>query len=280
MGIGMEQNHVWDDRKKKWRCRNRPRQCSNDPRFARCHAVIIEDLSHYRPEETRTRRENRATMDWKSAETRKRLADHCQLYGIHLRDVNPQYTSRQDSRTGLPGVRCVDIAVDSRTGEPKAYWWIKLSSAKKKTGDQDDAGAKGDAESRFIVELAAHLADLKANGEPLPNFVRVPRKGGDLVVTATPLSCKAKDHKPCPLCDGKRRALQADLTPLRTSDFAPCSIPTFQASGGTYRAVSRMACRTPIRSRARPVLVTMQPSLVLSANRASPMRNWLDEPAR
>jgi IS605 OrfB family transposase len=192
LGIGIDQDPVWDDVKKKWREQKRPHQRSNDPRFAPCHAVIIEDLSHYRPEETRTRRENRATMDWKSAETRKRLEDHCQLYGLHLRDVNPQYTSRQDSRTGAPGVRCVDVPVVDFLSKP---WWRKQVARAQSKNDQKN---KGDARDRYLLALQAQWSaaseEEKARAAPL----RIPLDGGEIFVSVDPRS---------PLAGG----IQADL---------------------------------------------------------------------
>jgi IS605 OrfB family transposase len=173
--------------------RDLPRLRSNSRilRFAPCHAVVIEDLSHYRPEETRKRRENRATMDWKSAETRKRLADHCQLYGLHLRDVNPQYTSRQDSRTGAPGMRCIDVTVSDFLTKP---WWRKhVARAQKKANDNG-----GDAFTRYLLALEAKWAiasDLeKSNAKPL----RIPVAGGEIFISA---------DKRSPLSQG----IQADL---------------------------------------------------------------------
>lgn len=189
------------------RDRKRPRYRVDEP----CHAIIIESLRHYRTDELRTRRENRALMIWSSGKVRKYLEEACRLHGLYLREVMPNYTSRQCGRTGLPGIRCVDVSVDSTTGEPKAYWWKKaLSAARKKTGNGDQNEKKGDAESRFIVDLAEYLAEIKAGGKPLPKSVRVPRNGGDLFVAAPPRSCRADGHRACPLCDAGR-AVQADL---------------------------------------------------------------------
>lgn len=181
------------------------------PKYPPCHAVVIENLRNYRPDELRTRRENKALMSWSSGKVRKYLEEACQLHGLHLREVMPNYTSRQCSRTGLPGIRCVDVAVDPQTGEPKAYWWKNtLAAAQKKGGSGDAEDQKGDAESRFIVDLARHLADRQARGESLPKSVRLPRKGGDIFISAAPWSCRKNGHSPCPLCDS-RRAVQADL---------------------------------------------------------------------
>lgn len=189
LGIGIEQDPVWDDVKKKWREHQRPRHRSTDPRFAPCHAVIIEDLSHYRPEETRPRRENRATMDWKSAETRKRLEDHCQLYGLHLRDVNPQYTSRQDSRTGAPGARCVDVSVVDFLS--KSWWRKQVARAQKKAN-------KGDARDRYLLDLDAKWSAASEEKKIQAAPLRIPLDGGDIFVSADPRS---------PLAGG----IQADL---------------------------------------------------------------------
>jgi hypothetical protein len=199
LGVGIECDPVWDDVKKKWRYPKRPRELlyhvddqgieHGDPRFKPCHAVVIENLRNYRPDELQTRLENRALMNWSAGKVRKYLEEACQLHGLHLREIMPNYTSRQDSRTGLPGVRCVEVKVDAASGEPAVYWWKKrLATARKKTGEENGAGRKGDAESRFLVELADHLARLKAGGEPLPSTVRVPRNGGDLFVAAA-VSC-------------------------------------------------------------------------------------------
>jgi len=106
LGIGVEQS-----RTEKGKQLPRPCERIADPRFAPSHAVVIENLTHYRPDELQTRRENRQLMTWASAQVKKHLTDQCQLHGLHLREVQPGYTSRQDFRTGAPGVRCVDIPV-------------------------------------------------------------------------------------------------------------------------------------------------------------------------
>ncbi|MBL8964869.1 MAG: type V CRISPR-associated protein Cas12b [Phycisphaeraceae bacterium] len=221
LGVGIERDRVWNDEKKKWRYAKRPRSPlyhedgegtpHGDPRFKTCHAVVIENLRNYRPDELQTRRENRALMNWSAGKVRKYLEEACELHGLHLREVMPNYTSRQCSRTGQPGIRCMDVYVDPIAGEPKAYWWKKaLSAARKKAGNGDQSEKRGDGESRFIIDLADQLVKFKADGKPLPETVRVPRKAGDLFVAAPPWSCHADAHRPCPLCDAKR-AVQADL---------------------------------------------------------------------
>lgn len=160
----------------KGRDRKRPRS-RVDPT---CHAVVIENLRNYRPDELQTRRENRALMAWSAGKVRKYLDEACQLHGLHVREVSPDYTSRQCSRTGLPGMRCVDVPVDTQTGQPKAYWWPGTL----RTAQRDVQGKDGKARSRYIVALAQRLTEMKERGEALPMSVRVPRNGGDLFVAA------------------------------------------------------------------------------------------------
>lgn len=176
------------------------------PKYPACHAVVIEDLRNYRPDELQTRRENKALMVWSAGKVRKYLEEACQLHGLHLRQLQPNYTSQQDSRTGFPGVRCQDVPVDRATGEVSAFWWKKAhSGAAKKVND-----GKKEAEAHLLVELDSHLKKLANDGQPVPPTVRLPRRGGDLFVAALPQSCRANGHRSCSLCDGKR-SLQADL---------------------------------------------------------------------
>ncbi|MDH7514193.1 MAG: type V CRISPR-associated protein Cas12b, partial [Clostridiales bacterium] len=176
LGIGSEGGKGWKGRK-------RPRQRINDPRFAPCHAIVIEDLTHYRPEETRTRRENRQLMTWSSSKVKKYLSEACQLYGLHLREVSAAYTSRQDSRTGAPGIRCQDVPVKEFMQSP--FWRKQVEQAKKKLAE----GKGGERES-FLSELEA---DLNAKGKDKPNkTVRVPLRGGEIFVSADESSPAAK----------------------------------------------------------------------------------------
>jgi hypothetical protein len=150
------------------------------PKYDPCHAIAIEDLTNYRPEEMQTRRENRQLMVWSSSKVKKYLSEACQLHGLHLRQIQPGYTSKQDSRTGAPGCRCVDAPINVQNGTVDAYRWSKtLSAAEKKVAE----GSK-DAESNFLLNVANHLRDLKTDGRSLPSSVRIPRKGGDLFVAA------------------------------------------------------------------------------------------------
>lgn len=166
----------------------RPQSPIDDPRYAACHAVVIENLTSYRPEETRTRRENRNTMDWKSAETRKHLADACVLHGLHLRDVNPQYTSRQDSRTGAPGLRCVAAPASEFLDSP--FWKKQLSQAQKRVKEK-----KAGPRDQLLIDLAAKLGGLAEPERQKLKPLILPLRGGDLFLAAS----------------GDSKGIQADL---------------------------------------------------------------------
>ena len=152
----------------------RPRERVADPRFAHCHAVVIENLARYRPDELQTRRENRQLMTWQSAQVKKYVSDHCELYGLHLCEVSPAYTSRQDSRTGSPGVRCVDLTVTN---------FAKRFSRKLAVITTEK---KNDALSVYLVAIKEKYLDNA--GQPKPEYkdivVRIPYRGGEIFVSS------------------------------------------------------------------------------------------------
>jgi len=171
LGIGKE------ERSKDGRQSKRPQQRISTPQFAPCHAVVIENLTRYRPEETRTRRENQQLMAWSSSKVKKYLSEACQLNGLHLRDVPAAYTSKQDSRTGAPGMRCKDVPVSDFLESP--FWHKQITAADQKMRD----GSKGDARERYLLALRTHWAampDAKRAGRS----VRIPTRGGEVFVSA------------------------------------------------------------------------------------------------
>jgi IS605 OrfB family transposase len=145
-----------------------------------CHAVVIENLTHYRPEETRTRRENRQLMQWSSAKVKKYLSEACQLHGLHLREVSAGYTSRQDSRTGAPGIRCEDVPVDEFIKSP---FWIK---------EIKRAENKDDAQSKYFSDLKEKYATLKEDERKKAHPLRIPLRGGEIFVSADSRSPASK----------------------------------------------------------------------------------------
>jgi hypothetical protein len=185
----------------------RPRErIIEDPRFAPCHAVVIEYLKNYKPDEIRSRRENRLLAAWRVAEVRKYLAEACQLNGLHLREVPAHYTSRQDSRTGAPGIRCQDVPVKDFVRQG-GYLWKRIQEAL----DEKKKNDKVSAENRLLADIYSHWDEkaktwidakgkwtLDQNGQwsqkngaaidpkkaELPEAVRIPQRGGEIFVSA------------------------------------------------------------------------------------------------
>lgn len=222
LGIGVEQSRTNHGKQPP-----RPRERRTDPRFAPCHAVVIENLTNYRPDELQTRRENRQLMSWASGQVKKHLTDQCKLHGLHLREVQPGYTSRQDFRTGDPGVRCVDVPVEDflggedrppgrhvrqavrsllkaelKSGKQATDWTTQLEAAWSKVNAATGTKKPGTAWDRYVLAAHQHWTAVPAE-KRLGRCVRIPQKGGEIFVSA-------KDEWPN---EGNRRleSIQADL---------------------------------------------------------------------
>lgn len=187
-----------------------------------CHAVVIESLRNYRPDDLRTRRENRALMDWSSGKVRNSLEDACQLYGLFLREVSPNYTSRQCSRTGLPGIRCTEVSVDRFRTSP--FWRKAVKSAAKRTTQ-----GKGTEEDRFFCDIEEKYGDNSIVEVSPKMLLRVPQKGGDLFV-ASPAWEQMKPGSDDGKSSGSRRALQADLNAAANIGLRALLDPDFPGS--------------------------------------------------
>lgn len=153
----------------------RPRTRVDKP----CHAVVIENLTNYRPDERQTRRENRQLMAWSSSKVKKFLSEACTLHGLHLREVEAGYTSRQDSRTGAPGMRCQDVPVKEFMTAP---WWRRQVN---RANEKVRAGT-GDARDRYLHKLDQILR--RVASQDGSKSVRIPLDGGELFVSADPRS--------------------------------------------------------------------------------------------
>ncbi len=178
-----------------------------------CHVVVAENLERYKPEDSRLRRENRQLMDWAARNLRKFVVEGCELHGLHFVEVSPAYTSRQDSRTGTPGIRCEDVdrkileeavrrarstnsgANNVQDGMPETQFerdvrrW--LSQLRRLKDQKVDELSWRDRVLKSAVEAIRGLPASHST-------VRLPKRGGELFVSA----------------DGRSRhggALQADL---------------------------------------------------------------------
>jgi hypothetical protein len=97
-----------------------------------CHAIVIEDLTHYRPRETRTRRENRQLMTWSSSKIKKYLSEGCQLHGC-----TSAKSRRATHRTRIPAPERPASAVrmcQSKSSCGRRSGWNKSSRPTKNWG--------------------------------------------------------------------------------------------------------------------------------------------------
>jgi hypothetical protein len=180
LGVGMEQPRT-DGKQPK-----RPAEQVANPRFAPCHAVVIENLTKYKPDDLRTRRENRQLMDWSAGQVRKYLTEACQLHGLHLRQVSAHFTSRQDSRTGAPGMRCAEVEIPEFLNA--RFWKSEVARARKRL-KQTDVSADKRAYDSYLDDLERHC---RANGSIPARRVLIPRAGSELFVTVQNDSPAAK----------------------------------------------------------------------------------------
>ncbi|MCA9049717.1 MAG: type V CRISPR-associated protein Cas12b, partial [Planctomycetaceae bacterium] len=171
----------------------RQRTPSDDPRFAPCHAVIMENLRSYKTAETRMRRENRMLASWAYGTVRKYVEEACELHGVYFDDVPAQYTSKQDSRTMMPGVRCVEVdravlkaalsassAADSMAGLAlqKQSLVRRWKSEFSRCADRVQKRPKeASARDRLLSRIRAAV---ESDTDCLPNQVLLPVRGGDL----------------------------------------------------------------------------------------------------
>ncbi|MEX2287163.1 MAG: type V CRISPR-associated protein Cas12b [Planctomycetaceae bacterium] len=214
LGVGSENRRHWE------RGKRRPRQSVHKP----CHAVVVENLEHYRPDEIRTRRENRQLMSWSAGKVRKFLREGCQLHGLYFREVAAAYTSRQDSRTGAPGMRCVDVSVIDFLHEAR-FWTREVERAQRR-----QQGAKGDARDRLLVQLA-EFWKVKDDAEGrTAHPVRIVHRGGEVFVSADARSPAAKGIQAdlnAAANIGLKALMDPDwpgawwYVPCRSSDFKP-----------------------------------------------------------
>ena len=157
----------------------RPTSPSAEPRLLPCHAIVIEDLNRYRPDEMRTRRENRQLLDWSSAKIRTALEQMTELNGLRLVMVQPDYTSRQDSRTGAPGARCEDVSADEFCSET-SFWGQELKRLENSEKSRIPFAEIKDY-ADYLIQMRTKLLQTAGRAQ---RWVRVIKPGGPLFVSA------------------------------------------------------------------------------------------------
>ncbi|HET7624523.1 MAG TPA: type V CRISPR-associated protein Cas12b, partial [Verrucomicrobiae bacterium] len=92
----------------------------------RVAVIVLEDLSRYRTSQDRSRYENSQLMEWSHRAVIAKLQDMAQVFGIQIITVDARFSSRFCSRTGVPGIRCVQVA----KGFENEYPWKKWAEEK------------------------------------------------------------------------------------------------------------------------------------------------------
>ena len=115
------------DGKSKWELKSERdlhgRYKQKKPRVA---VIVLEDLSRYRTSQDRSRYENSQLMEWSHRAIIGKLQDMAQIFRIQIITVDARFSSRFCSRTGVPGVRCAQVA----QGFEKEYPWKKWKDEK------------------------------------------------------------------------------------------------------------------------------------------------------
>lgn len=148
------------------------------PVHAPCHVVAIENLTNYRPDQLQTRRENRQLMQWSSAKVRDKLREACELNGLVVWEISPAWTSRQDSRTGAPGLRCSDVSIRKFLNSPR--WQKQVATAKKKMQKPEERTPR----HACLVELYEQAEKLSRISHKNIPPLRVPIDGGEIFMSA------------------------------------------------------------------------------------------------
>lgn len=106
-------------------------------------------------------------MNWSKSRILSRLREGAELLGIRCEEVNPSYTSRQDSRTGSPGLR--GQMLEAGRLRASREWNERVGRA---------AGSDTPV-NRYIIQLNALLPRL-----PKTSMVFVPDPGGEIFMPA------------------------------------------------------------------------------------------------
>lgn len=144
-----------------------------EAKYPYAHCVVIEDLSHYGFDARQPRRMNRALSAWVAASIRDALAEACQLHGLHLRQTEAAYTSRQDARTGRPAMRCYEMTETAFF--ENNYWARECERAQARSED-----SRASARDLLLLSLRHQI---RTSGASANRTVLVPADEGMLLVS-------------------------------------------------------------------------------------------------
>jgi hypothetical protein len=81
--------------------------------------IVLEDLSRYTTDKSRSRSENSRLMKWCHRAINEKVKLLIEPFGIPVLEVFASYSSKFDSRTGAPGFRAIEVTIADR------FFWQK-----------------------------------------------------------------------------------------------------------------------------------------------------------
>lgn len=121
-----------------------------DPNKPIVSAIVLENLSRYRVSLDRSRFENRQLMEWSHRAILSKLLDMAKVFGIQIFTVDARFSSRFSSRSGLPGIRCAEVAKGFENEYPWKRW-------KEETVRNKEGGKKKSEQAKLIDRTAQML---------------------------------------------------------------------------------------------------------------------------
>lgn len=137
--------------------------------FPRCSVIVLENLERYKMSLGRTKAENSRLMKWAHGKILEKLEDMCRPFGITLMLVDPAFTSRFDTRTGLPGVRVNQVSRGFEKEHPYSRW----SEGKTKAGGETQLAKDIMALAKTFEEHPKYKGELVLAVEGGKEFVPV-----------------------------------------------------------------------------------------------------------
>ena len=138
--------------------------------LSRCSVIALEDLTRYRTSQERTRSENSRLMQWAHRAIVKKLADIAKPFGITIMLVDPAFSSRFHSRTGLPGIRVNSESRGFHEKMPYAAWLTQ----KNKSNQPSDLAKAGTALKDLFAKHPQYDGQLLIAVEGGKEFLPVP----------------------------------------------------------------------------------------------------------
>lgn len=136
----------------------------------RCSVIVLENLERYRTSQERTRQENSRLMKWSHRAILEKLEDICRPFGITIMVVDPAFSSRFHSRSGLPGVRVNSVSRGFEKQLPYASW----ASQKDKNGGLTKLAKDIDEVAKLFEKYPDYKNQLLIAVEGGKEFLSVP----------------------------------------------------------------------------------------------------------